>query len=147
MKLYNRYHIPPKARAVGRLTQILEHSGMERGQFEDSLAAWEDAILKYEKATNSRLSDDVKIAVLMNKTRGQLQEHLRLNAASLTRYHEVKKVVTNYTSTKQTVNKDPTRTQMQWTLEKVFKGKGTWKGKGQGKARMSLVSHVAAKAT
>ena len=64
--------------------------------YEDTLAAWEDEILKYEKATNSRLSDDVKIAVLMKKTQGQLQEHLPLNVASVARYHEVKGVVTNY---------------------------------------------------
>ena len=35
---------------------------------------------KYDKEAISRLSDDVKIAVLLNKTRRQLQEHLRLNA-------------------------------------------------------------------
>ena len=62
-KLYKRYHIPSKARAVGRLAKILEPSDMERGNIEDTLAAWEDEILKYEKGTNSRLSDDLKIAV------------------------------------------------------------------------------------
>ena len=80
-KLYNRCHIPSQATAVGRLTKILEPSCMERGKCQDAFAAWEDELLKYEKETDSRLSDDVKIAVLMNKTRGQLQEHLRLNAA------------------------------------------------------------------
>ena len=49
---------------------ILEPSGMERGNFEDTLAACEDEPLKSEKEPSSRLSDDVKIAVLMQKTSG-----------------------------------------------------------------------------
>ena len=84
---------------MGKLTKILEPSGMERGKLEDTLAAWEDEVLKYEKESNSRLSDDVKIEVLMIKTRGQFQEHLRLKVASSTRYHDVKGVVTNYIKT------------------------------------------------
>ena len=109
-KLHNRYRIPLKARAVARLTQILEPSGgMERGSFEDRLASWADGILKSEKETNSKLSDDVKIAVLMNKKRGHLQEQLRLQAASLTRYHAVKDVMTNYIKTTQICITDPTR--------------------------------------
>ena len=48
-KLYNRHHIPSKARAVGRLTKILEPSGMERGHFGDTLAAWTYQLLRYEK--------------------------------------------------------------------------------------------------
>ena len=55
-----------------QLTKILERSGMERGNFEDALAAWEDELLKCEKDTGSELSDDVKSADLMHKTRGQL---------------------------------------------------------------------------
>ena len=47
--LFNRCHIPSKARAVGRHTRILEPSGMEQGNFEDALAAWVDEILRYEK--------------------------------------------------------------------------------------------------
>ena len=59
-----------KARSVGRITKILEPSGMERGNCEDTLAACEYEPLKSEKETSSRLSDDVKIAVLMKKTAG-----------------------------------------------------------------------------
>ena len=54
------------------------------------------------------MSDDVKIAVLMIKTRGQFQEHLRLNVASLKKYHDIKDVVTNYINTNQIARKDPT---------------------------------------
>ena len=82
---------------------------MERGSFEETLAALEDVILVYMTETNSRLSDDFKIVVLMHKTRGQLQEHLRLNAASLTRYHDVKNLVTNCIKTKQTFNQGPSK--------------------------------------
>ena len=54
-KLCKMYHMPPKARAVGRLTKILQPSGMERGNFEVTLAAWEDAILNSEKETDAKL--------------------------------------------------------------------------------------------
>jgi hypothetical protein len=43
-------------------------------------------ILNHEQETVSKLTDDVNIAILMNKTTGQLQEHLRLNAVSLTQF-------------------------------------------------------------
>ena len=69
--MYNRYHIPSKARVVGGLTKILESSGMERGHFEATLAAWENEVPNHEKETNSTLSDDVKISVLMNKSGGR----------------------------------------------------------------------------
>ena len=61
-KLYNRYRFRSKSRAVGKLTNV-EPSGMARGNVEDTLAAWEDEILKSEKETNSTLSEDVNIAV------------------------------------------------------------------------------------
>ena len=63
--------------------------------------------LSTHKDTYSKLSDDVKIADSITKTRGQLQEHLRLNAASLSKYQEVREVVINYIQTKQIFNKDP----------------------------------------
>ena len=49
----------------------------------------------YEKETNRTLSIDVKKAAPMNKARGQLHEHPRLNASSLSKCHEVTNVVVN----------------------------------------------------
>ena len=57
-KFYNRYRIPTKARAAGGLTQTREPSGVERGIFEDALAAMDDEILRYQTETDLRLSDD-----------------------------------------------------------------------------------------
>ena len=103
-----------KGESRRKARKILEPSTMERGNVEDALATREREILKYAQDTNSRLSNDVKTAVLMNKTRGQHQEHLRLNAASLSKYHEVKDVLTNYINTEQAFSKDPSnKAQMQ----------------------------------
>ncbi|MFM9151627.1 MAG: hypothetical protein ACKOPU_05070 [Candidatus Planktophila sp.] len=44
---------------------------MDKGRFNDTLVDWADAISKYEQETTLKLSDDVKIAVLMSKTKGQ----------------------------------------------------------------------------
>ena len=58
------------------------------------------------------MSDDVKVVVLVSKTNGHLQEHLCLNAASLTRYGDVRDVIMNDLEAKQT----------QWTLARSPKG-------------------------
>ena len=52
---------------------------------EDSLSTWEEEINKYEKETSTQLSDDIKIGILVNETKGKLQEHLRLNAGNYTK--------------------------------------------------------------
>ena len=54
--------IPSRAKAVGRLTKIL-NPGFNMDAFEDSFSAWEDEILKYEKETKTTLSDEVRIGV------------------------------------------------------------------------------------
>ena len=97
---------------------------MERGHCEDTLAACEDEPSKSEKETSSRLSEDVKIAVLMEKTRGQLQEHLRQNASALDTYQDVKDVIVNYRKTKQSFNKNPSKDPDAMEIGTVSKGKG-----------------------
>ena len=134
-RLCQKYKLPSRARAVGRLSKILkpDFSGANTS-FEDSLAAWEDEVAKYERETSTSLSDDVKFAVMMNETHGHLQEHLRLNAASLTRYSEIKDVIVNYFKSRQIFNvKDPMQVDGIWGF-KGYKGKkGKGKGKGKGK--------------
>lgn len=76
------YNIPTKARAVGRLSNILKSSFWDNN-FEDSIADWETDILKHDRETQSSFPDDVKIAHIMNDTKRTHQEHLRLNTLSL----------------------------------------------------------------
>jgi len=98
-KLCQRYMIPGNAKSVGRLSKILRPN-LNNGSFEDSFSSWEDEIQKYEKETKSTLSDDVKVAVLLSETRGPLQEHLRLNASTMSNYNDVKDIIVQYFRTK-----------------------------------------------
>ena len=91
-RLYNRYKIPSRQRAIGRLTHIMGPD-FKSAPFEDAMTAWEDEISKYEKETGHSLPDDVKIAVMMKETKGHLQEHLRLHAGNLRTFQEVKQTV------------------------------------------------------
>ena len=54
-KLYNQYYIHSKARAVGRLTKVLEPARMERGTFEDTTAEWEDEIITSVEANEFKV--------------------------------------------------------------------------------------------
>ena len=76
---------------------------MNNFNFVDTLATRDHKILKYDKETSSGLSDGVKRATFMNKTPGQLQYHLRLNAASLA----LRDVVVNYVKSKHICKEDP----------------------------------------
>ena len=52
--------------------------------------------MKYEKQTGSALPDTVLAAILLNKTSGALQTHLRLNARTLTTYEEIRTTILEY---------------------------------------------------
>lgn len=108
---------------------------MERGNFADALGAWNNEKLKHEREPDSKLSDNVKIAVLMHKTKGQLQKHIRLNTASLSKYQDVREVITKYTKTKQIFNKDPSKDPYAMDIGKVTKGNDKGKGKGNSKGK------------
>ena len=78
------------------------------------------------------MSEDVKIAVLMEKTRGQLQEHLRQNASALNTYQGVKDVTVNCPKTKQISSKDPSKDPDAMEIGTVSKGRGKGIGKAKG---------------
>ena len=78
--------------------------------FEDSLSSWEEEINKYEKETSSHLADDIKIGILMNETRGKLQEFLRLSAGNYTKYQDIKDVILTYFRTQASLTVEGTST-------------------------------------
>ena len=76
----------------------------------------------------------------MKTTKGQPQEHLRLNASSLSKYQEVKDVVVTCISTKQTLSKDRTRDPDAMEIGMVSKGTGKRTGKSKGKSGQDVAS-------
>ena len=111
---------------MGRLSKILKPF-FDKGNFEDNFSAWEDEVHKYEKETATSLSDSVKIAVLMNETKGHLQEHLRLNCTKITVYTQVKDIILKYFRTQVFTSKETEAMDISWV------GKGKGKGKHNGK--------------
>ena len=51
------------------------------------------------KDNGTALPDGVKIAILLNKTKGALQQHLQLRAGQITNYNEIRVVILDYYKT------------------------------------------------
>jgi hypothetical protein len=79
-RLHEHYRPSAATSAVGRLASILEFN-FTTEHFENDFVTWEAEIQKFEKETSSVLADIVKIAILTNKTSGDIQKHVRLNAS------------------------------------------------------------------
>ena len=60
---------------------------------------WEYDINRYEKDNGTALPDGVKTAILRNKTKGALQQHLQLRAGQITNYNEIRVVILDYYKT------------------------------------------------
>ena len=76
-----RFSTPLGTRIIGYLTKLWKPT-FGHNNFEESLSNWEFELHRYEADNTTRLPDQVKIAVLMNETRGPLQQHLHLNAGA-----------------------------------------------------------------
>ena len=92
-----RYSIPlgVGARSIGYLTRLLKPQ-LDEQKFEESFTTWEFQLSKYEQDNNTLLPDAVKIAVLLNETKGPLQQHLQLQAGNITTYAQIRSMVIEY---------------------------------------------------
>ena len=115
---------------------------MERGHLEGAFASWEDELLQYEhKEGKSNLSDDDNTAVLMHRTRGQLQEHVRLNSAHCLNIRKSNKSWPIPSRQNISSARILQRIQMTWALGQSPWGKDKLKGKEQAKARTFYASN------
>ena len=81
--IHARYSIPLGTRSIGYLTRLLKPQ-LDEQKFEESFTTWEFQLSRYEQDNNTKLPDAVKIAMLLNETRGPLQQHLQLQAGNTT---------------------------------------------------------------
>ena len=79
--LRNRSSLPEGTPSVGYLTKLLE-STFNEAQLEEQLLQGQYDINPYEKDNGTALPDGVKIAMLLNKAKGALQQHLQIPGAS-----------------------------------------------------------------
>ena len=94
-QLHLRFKTPIGTRSIGYLTKLLEPT-FDNNNFEESFSNWEYEIQQYESDNSTNLPDQVKVAVLMNRTRGPLQQHLHLNAGQSPTYAEIRTTITEY---------------------------------------------------
>lgn len=93
-RLCNKFALPGATRHIGLLSTILAFSF--GSNWESDFDRWEALKQKYEISTASTLPDSVLIALLLSKTSGSLQEHLRLQLSSLDTYEKFRQVLVNY---------------------------------------------------
>ena len=138
-----RFSLPIGTRSIGYLTKLLKPT-FDNNNFEESFSNWEFELNKYERDNNTQLPDQVKIAVLMNETKGPLQQHLHLMAGATPTYTDIRATIMEYYRTTTAFN----RLQQQASssvatnynggaapmdIGAVNKGKGKGKNKSKGK--------------
>ena len=83
--IHARCSTPLGTRSIGYLTRLLKPQ-LDEQLLEESFTTWEFQLSKYEQDNNTLLPDAVKIAILLNETKGPLQQHLQLQAGNITTY-------------------------------------------------------------
>ena len=94
-QLVIRFSIPVGTRSIGYLTKLLKPS-FDESKFEEAFATWEFETNRYERDNSAILPDNIKIAVLLNQTRGALQQHLQLTASHVTDYQRIRTIIIEY---------------------------------------------------
>ena len=133
-----RFSTPLGTRSIGYLTKLLKPT-FDHNNFEESFSNWEFELQRYEADNTTRLPDQVKIAVLMNETRGPLRQHLHLNAGTSPTYAAIRATIMEYYRTTMAF----TRLHQQSSAVSSNLGGGTapmdigatYKGKGKGKGK------------
>ena len=140
--LHQRFSLPVGTRSIGYLTTLLKPK-FEEQSFEENFLQWEYDVARYELDNGQALPDTVKIAILLNETKGALQQHLQLRAGQVTTYAAMRSIVVEYYRATTTLSKlkmmhnpstnnyngpQPMDIGMTW---KGYKGKGKGKYKGK----------------
>ena len=72
---------------------------LDVNNFEESFSLWEFELSKYERDNNTQLPDAIKIAVLLNETKGPLPQHLQLSANTTPTYTDVRTTIMEFYGT------------------------------------------------
>ena len=106
---------------------------VQHSDFEQDFNAWETVKAKYEQQTGTPIPDSVLVATLTNKTSGALQQHLRLNAATINTYEQMRNTLVQYFRSRHILtSSDSGLAPMDIG---ALKGKGYFKGKSKGKGK------------
>ena len=144
-QLHIRFALPIGTRSIGYLTKIMKPT-FDHNNFEESFSSWEFDVNRYERDNNTQLPDQIKIAILLNETKGPLQQHLQLSASTAPTYNDVRLVIMEYyratTAFKRLQQTASSSVATNFgggaapmDIGAINKGKGKWKGKGKSKGK------------
>ena len=102
--LHQRFSLPVGTRSIGYLTTLLKPK-FEVQSFGENFLQWEYDVARYELDNGQALPDTVKIAILLNETKGALQQHLQLRAGQVTTYSAMRSIVVEYYRATTTLSK------------------------------------------
>ena len=151
-QLHERFSLPDRARGVSLLSQLLDFKFRD-ASFEADLTEFLSLKNRHEKATSRPLQDDLLVMMMVNKTHGSLQQHLRLNVGDLTTFDDVLEIVKNYYQSRHLANwkhtsasnSDPAPMDIGALKGKGKYGKGKFgkgfRGKGKGKGKFGKGFH------
>ena len=135
-QLYDRFSLPDRARGVSLLSRILDFK-LRDASFEADLTEFISLKNKHEKATGRALDDDLLVTLMVTKTSGSLQQHLRLNVDALTTFSDVLQIMKQYYQSRHLANWQTASNNSQGPAPMdigALKGKGKFRGKGKGKS-------------
>ena len=140
-QLHRRFSIPLGTRSVGYLTKLLKPQFNEN-KFEESFTTWEFEIARYERDNQAPIPDNIKIAMLLNETKGPLQQYLQLRAGAIQRYADIRELILEYHRASTAFSKmqaqqhamnSSTGDTQPMDIGATYKGKGKYNNKGKGK--------------
>ena len=77
------------------MNKLLEPT-FDSNNFEESFSNWEYKVQQHESDNSTNPPDQVKVAVLMIRTRGPLKQHVHLNAGASPTLAEIRTTITEY---------------------------------------------------
>ena len=101
--MHDRFSLPDRARGVSLLSRLLDYK-LRDATFEADLTEFVSLKNKREKATGKALKDNLLVTLMVNKTSGSLQQHLRLNVDALTTFSDVLAIVKQYYQSRHLAN-------------------------------------------
>ena len=101
-RLYNQFSLPTTARATNPLNEIIAFR-LRQDHLESDLSDFIILKSRHEKTTGVPLDNDPLITLIMQKTIGPLQQHLRLNVRNITTFTEALEIVYSYTKSRHLV--------------------------------------------
>ena len=94
-RLHSQFSLPERARSTNLLNEIIGFR-LRSDHLESDLSELIILKNKHEKTTGRPLDNDLLVTLLMQKTVGPLQQHLRLNVRNIKTFNEALEIIYSY---------------------------------------------------